>query len=98
MYRIIYIVGVMSSLSFSWAFSASGSFTSAWTDSAMTDEAQMNFGTVQVAKADIGDYQMRLHLNLLDGVSNKCELGVLIEFLRAKQARLDTLDIGPAAT
>jgi len=44
----------------------------------------LKFGTVQVAKADVADDRKQLRLNLLDGVLNKHELGMLIEFLRAK--------------
>jgi hypothetical protein len=61
-------------------------------ETAMTDGALMKFGTVQVAKADVTDDRKQLHLNLLDGVLNKHELGMLIEFLQAKQEALDTVD------
>jgi hypothetical protein len=58
----------------------------------MTDQALLKFGTVQVAKADVADDQKQLQLNLLDGVLNKHELGMLIEFLQAKQEALATVD------
>ena len=60
-------------------------------------ETPMQFGTVQVAKADVADDRKQLHLSTLDGVLNKHELGMLIEFLRVKQAALDALGDGPAA-
>jgi hypothetical protein len=55
-----------------------------WAETAMTDETLLKFGTVQAAKADVADDCKQLRLNLLDGVLNKHELGMLIEFLRAK--------------
>jgi hypothetical protein len=57
----------------------------------------MKFGTVQVAKADVADDQKQLQLNLLQGVLNKHELGMLIEFLQTKQEALDTVDKAPDA-
>jgi hypothetical protein len=63
----------------------------------MTDEALLKFGTVQVAKADVAGDRKQLQLNLLDGVLNKHELGMLIEFLRAKQEILDPVDRVPGA-
>ena len=58
----------------------------------MTDDGLLKFGTVQVAKADATDDQRQLRLNLLDGELNKHELGMLIEFLQAKQEALDTVN------
>ena len=58
----------------------------------MTDEALLKFGTVQVVKADVADDRKQLRLNLLDGVLNKHELGMLMKFLREKQEILDTVD------
>lgn len=43
------------------------------------------------------DERKQLRPNLLDGVLNKHELGMLIEFLRAKQETLDPLDDVPDA-
>jgi len=63
----------------------------------MTDKSLLKFGTVQVAKADVADDRKQLRLNLLDGVLNKHELGMLIEFLRAKQETLDPVDKVPDA-
>ena len=63
----------------------------------MTDEALLKFGTVQVVKADVADDRKQLRLNLLDGVLNKPELGMLIKFLREKQEILDTVDKAPDA-
>ncbi len=63
----------------------------------MTDEALLKFGTVQVVKADIADDRKQLRLNLLDGVLNTPELGMLIKFLREKQEILDTVDKAPDA-
>ncbi len=63
----------------------------------MTDEALLKFGTVQVVKADIADDRKQLRLNLLDGVLNTPELGMLIKFLREKQEILDTVDKAPGA-
>ena len=63
----------------------------------MTDEALLKFGTVQVVKADVADDRKQLRLNLLDGVLNKHELGMLIKFLREKQEILDTVDKAPGA-
>ena len=63
----------------------------------MADEALLKFGTVQVVKADVADDRKQLRLNLLDGVLNKHELGMLIKFLREKQEILDTVDKAPGA-
>ena len=63
----------------------------------MTNEALLKFGTVQVVKADVADDRKQLRLNLLDGVLNKHELGMLIKFLREKQEILDTVDKAPDA-
>jgi len=63
----------------------------------MADEALLKFGTVQVVKADVADDRKQLRLNLLDGVLNKHELGMLIKFLREKQEILDTVDKAPDA-
>ena len=63
----------------------------------MTDEALLKFGTVQVVKADVADDRKQLRLNLLDGVLNKHELGMLIKFLLGKQEILDTVDKAPGA-
>ena len=63
----------------------------------MTDEALLKFGTVQVVKADVADDRKQLRLNLLDGVLNKHELGMLIKFLQEKQEILDTVDKAPDA-
>ena len=63
----------------------------------MADEALLKFGTVQVVKADVADDRKQLRLNLLDGVLNKPELGMLIKFLREKQEILDTVDKAPDA-
>ena len=64
-------------------------------ETAMTEEALLQFGTVLVAKADVADDRKRLRLNLLAGVLNKHELGMLIQFLRAKQEALDAVDKVP---
>ena len=63
----------------------------------MADETLLKFGTVQVAKADVAADQKQLQLNLLDGVLNKHELGMLIQFLQAKPEALDTVEKGADA-
>lgn len=54
----------------------------------MTDQTPLKFGSVQIAKADVEGDGTQLHLNLLEGVVNKHELGMLIKFLQAKQETL----------
>jgi len=63
----------------------------------MADEALLKFGTVQVVKADVADDRKQLRLNVLDGVLNRHELGMLIKFLREWQEILDTVDKPPDA-
>lgn len=54
----------------------------------MSGDTPLKFGTVEVATARITADGTLLQLNLLDGLLNTEELGMLIEFLSAKQDQL----------
>jgi hypothetical protein len=55
----------------------------------MKGNTPLKFGTVEVAAAYVTDAKL-LRLKLLDGLLNRVELGMLIQFLQAKQDQLDT--------
>lgn len=55
----------------------------------MNGNTPLRFGTVEVAIARINADAKLLQLHLLDGVLNKDELRMLIQFLQAKQDQLD---------
>ena len=54
----------------------------------MKGDTPLKFGTVEVAAAYVTDGKF-LRLKLLDGLLNRVELGMLIQFMQAKQGQLD---------
>ena len=55
----------------------------------MNGELPLKFGTLEVAVADVVEDSRLLQLKVGDGVLNKHELGMLIQFLQAKRDALD---------
>lgn len=51
----------------------------------MNGKMPLKFGTVEIAAAEIIGDAMFLRLEILEGVVNKEELRMLIQFLQAKQ-------------
>ena len=55
----------------------------------MKGETPLKFGTVAVAVAYVTDGKFLRDSMLLDGLLNRVVLGMLIQFLQAKQDQLD---------
>ena len=55
----------------------------------MNGEQPLKFGTLEVAMADVIADSRLLQLKVGEGVLNKHELGMLIQFLQAKRDALD---------
>ena len=55
----------------------------------MNDDLPLKFGTLAVAMADVIADSRLLQIKVGEGVLNKHELGMLIQFLQAKRDALD---------
>lgn len=55
----------------------------------MNGDLPLKFGTLEIAMADVIADAKLLHVKFGDGVLNKHELGMLIQFLQAKRDALD---------